>query len=487
MRSSHRDPKLAMLAAGLVACLSLPARVDAQTASRGAEPATRAEIESERAAREKALEASKDRARVLEGEIRTLGKEAADLQQTSIELAARVQESEGKLTQLEGRIGELEVQERMLKGSLAKRHDHIAGLMASMQRMGRNPPPVMVTKRKDALQMVRSAMLLSRAFPELREQAVALSRELGELKRIGDGMRKEGEALRQETARSNERRQELGRLVEAKRKALAERSSELEEIQRTVRRIVREGGQFEEVLAKLDRAVMQHVEDREKQQAAAAKASPQAPAPPASGPPPAASGSAASGSASTGSGGSATNPPAPADPQSSTDVAAFELRPRGKGRDMTGSRMRPAMSLARLRGQLRPPVQGQRLIGFGERTPHSGEAKGLYLETRFGAQVTNPTDGWVVFAGPFRTLGQLLIINADDGYHVVLAGMSQIDVQTGQFVLAGEPIGTMSAVPRGSSRALKASSPVLYVEFRKEGAPIDPEPWWMVNTRKVQG
>jgi len=73
-----------------------------------------------------------------------------------------------------------------------------------------------------------------------------------------------------------------------------------------------------------------------------------------------------------------------------------------------------------------------------------------------------------------------LILNAGGGYHVVLAGMSRISVSLGQSVLAGEPIGAMgearvastSAAPNGNT------GPELYIEFRKDGKPVDPTPWW---------
>ena len=48
-----------------------------------------------------------------------------------------------------------------------------AKLLAALQRMGRNPPPVIVTRREDALAMVRSAMLIATTFPEMRTQALA--------------------------------------------------------------------------------------------------------------------------------------------------------------------------------------------------------------------------------------------------------------------------------------------------------------------------
>jgi len=137
-------------------------------------------------------------------------------------------------------------------------------------------------------------------------------------------------------------------------------------------------------------------------------------------------------------------------------------------------------------GRLPLPAQGRRVIAFGERTQFGGQSKGIVIETRSSAQVTSPCDGWVAYAGEFRSYGQLLIINAGDGYHMVLAGLSQIDVQPGQFVLTAEPVGTMSGGEKGSPSA-DVSGPVLYIELRKDGRSIDPEPWWAKGQQKVQG
>jgi murein hydrolase activator len=80
-----------------------------------------------------------------------------------------------------------------------------------------------------------------------------------------------------------------------------------------------------------------------------------------------------------------------------------------------------------------------------------------------------------------------LIINAGGGYHILLAGLSQIDAQPGQFVLAAEPVGTMSGSSVSAQPKSQTNSPVLYVEFRKDGRPIDPDPWWVEGQNKVQG
>ncbi len=133
-------------------------------------------------------------------------------------------------------------------------------------------------------------------------------------------------------------------------------------------------------------------------------------------------------------------------------------------------------------------MHGRQILAFGDRTQFGAQSKGVVLETRHSAQVTSPTDGWVVFASEFRTFGQLLIVNAGDGYHVLLAGLSQIDVPLGQFVLKGEPVGLMNAAPKGTGSKPTDNAPVLYIEFRKDSRPIDPAPWWMPDgQQKMQG
>jgi septal ring factor EnvC (AmiA/AmiB activator) len=126
---------------------------------------------------------------------------------------------------------------------------------------------------------------------------------------------------------------------------------------------------------------------------------------------------------------------------------------------------------------------------FGASDGVGGTEKGLVIATRGGAQVTSPCDGWVVYAGPFRSYGQLLILNAGGGYHVLLAGMERMSVDLGQFVLTGEPVAVMGDGPKvASAISIGSRQPVLYIEFRKDGSPVDPSPWWATNdSEKVRG
>src|SRR5476649_2710214 len=152
-------------------------------------------------------------------------------------------------------------------------------------------------------------------------------------------------------------------------------------------------------------------------------------------------------------------------------------------------RLTPAIAFASLRGQVPIPVNGVKLKQFGAPDGAGGAEKGISITTRSGAQVTAPGDGWVVYAGPFRSYGQLLILNVGGGYHVLLAGMDLISVDLGQFVLTGEPVAVMgNASQIAAILATGSSQPVLYIEFRKDGTPVDPGPWWAAGEgEKVRG
>lgn len=153
------------------------------------------------------------------------------------------------------------------------------------------------------------------------------------------------------------------------------------------------------------------------------------------------------------------------------------------------ARLSPAIAFAAAKGLLPLPVNGTKIRNYGGPDGNGGQEKGISIATRPGAQVTTPCDGWVVYAGPFRSYGQLLILNAGGGYHVLIAGMDRISVNIGQFVLTGEPVATMGSQSQVASiLAAPSSQPVLYIEFRKDGAPIDPGPWWAAKEgEKVRG
>jgi septal ring factor EnvC (AmiA/AmiB activator) len=144
------------------------------------------------------------------------------------------------------------------------------------------------------------------------------------------------------------------------------------------------------------------------------------------------------------------------------------------------NRIAPAYVFSELRERLAYPVAGSLVRRFGDADGTGHSLQGIMLETNAGALVTTPADGWIVYAGSFRSYGQMIILNAGDGYHIVLAGMENVSVRPGQFVVAGEPVAAMGAkrVASAAALALETDRPTLYIEFRKDGKPVDSRPWW---------
>ncbi|HET7411499.1 MAG TPA: peptidoglycan DD-metalloendopeptidase family protein, partial [Pararhizobium sp.] len=147
------------------------------------------------------------------------------------------------------------------------------------------------------------------------------------------------------------------------------------------------------------------------------------------------------------------------------------------------NRIAPAYAFSDLKHKLDLPVAGDPIKWFGDDDGTGHPLQGMMISTEPGALVTAPADGWVVYAGPFRSYGDLLILNVGDGYHIVLAGMSKIDVAQGQFVVAGEPVAEMghTMLAGAAALAIVSSQPTLYIEFRNGGKPVDPRPWWSGN------
>src|SRR5262249_7729633 len=121
-------------------------------------------------------------------------------------------------------------------------------------------------------------------------------------------------------------------------------------------------------------------------------------------------------------------------------------------------RLGPAIAFASAKGMLPLPVNGRRIKECGAPDGLGGTEKGLSIAARPGGQITSPCDGWVVYAGPFRNYGQLLILNAGGGYHVLLAGMERISVDLGQFVVTGEPVAAMGGEAQWTAARAGAAS-----------------------------
>ncbi|MER8883874.1 murein hydrolase activator EnvC [Mesorhizobium sp. M0816] len=386
----------------------------------------------------KEITLSSERLAKLAADIAAVKKDHASITAALIQSAMTEQKLGQDIEDIGGKLEGLKAQGQKIRASLAARRDVLAEVLGALQRMGLNPPPAILVKPEDALSSVRSAILLGAVVPELRQQTDMLLADLKEQSRVTASIEAERARLTAAVGEQAAEKKRLGMLLEAKQKLAADTQTALAAEKQRSATLAAKAGSLKELIASLEA-------DRARKAADAAKAAEQK---------------------------TADADKGPASAAAPTELASLPVP--------ESNRLTAAAPFSALQGQIALPVTGRIKRRFGADDGNGAVMLGDMVATQSGAIVTAPADGNVLYAGPFRSYGQLLILNAGNGYHVVLAGMSRISVASGQSVLAGEPVGAMGEARVASTSASKNgnATPELYVEFRKDGKPVDPAPWW---------
>jgi septal ring factor EnvC (AmiA/AmiB activator) len=399
---------------------------------------------------EETIDAAEGQRRKLELEMEAIRTDRAHLNASLIETTGKIRDSETRIDAAQKRLDGLRGSEQAIRVSLDNRRAIIGEVLASLQRMGRRSPPALLVRPEDVLSAIRTSMLLGAVLPEMRAETEALTADLGELVKLRTAISSERDTLSREIAGMREERQRLSMLVETRQQALSAAEHDADAQREKTHDLSRKAANVRDLIASVESDV---ANQRMADDAAKAETT-----------------------------------------RKQTGAAKTESRTRVAG--LPGSpfndvaRLAPAVTFADAKGLLPLPVNGSLIKGFGSPDGFGSTEKGLSFSTRAQAVVTAPCDGWIAYSGAYRTYGQLLIINAGSGYYVVLAGMERINVDVGQFVLTGEPVATMGdgTAKTAAAIAIGAAQPVLYVEFRKDGTPIDPGPWWArPEMKKVRG
>jgi len=426
---------IALLSAGMIGPWSAAqtASTPPQSASGPADAIKQRSRELE-AARAEQNRAAETQAR-LRDEIAAIGQDRSKLNQQLIDGAAQVRGLEDRMAAAETRLRSLDSREQELRNNLNSRRSEVVEVLAALQRAGRRTPPALLVRPEDALQSLRTAMLLGAVVPELRTRAAALAGRLGELVALRKTIAGERDRLAADRDHFKDDQTRLAALIDERQRQQAAKEKDMAAESARAVALSKQADDLQGLIAKMEQDLK-----------TAAKAA------------------------------------ATADQQGTP--------PGGDPAQLKNpNRTSPAIAFASAKGMFAFPVNGSKIRDFGSSDGAGGIEKGISLAARPGAQVTTPCDGWVVYAGPFRSYGQLLILNAGGGYHVLIAGMERISVNIGQFVVTGEPVATMGTTSQVASIfAHNVSQPVLYVEFRKDGTPIDPGPWWASKEgEKVRG
>jgi septal ring factor EnvC (AmiA/AmiB activator) len=383
---------------------------------------------------ERAIESQRNRSDALARKADDIVRQTTALSRALVELAREARSLERRTGDLRARLAAIAKLRRTKERDLEREHARLTKLLAALQRIARNPPEAVLAYSASPQDTLRSALLLKSILPHIEAQASTLRSELQALRGLRDDAARRKKALAAAARRLAAKRQKVDRLI-AQKKALARATwAEQQRAKADGAKLAAKARSLRGLLRRIER-------DREMRQE---KPSPRA-------------------------------IPAPRSP--STAPKNLNESPVKPARKLA---LGPIPSISGARGRLTIPVVGRLVARFGKKRATGLGAKGLSFVTAAGAQVIAPHGGHIVFAGPFRGYGRLLIIDHGEGYHTLLAGLGRIDVAVNQRLLTGEPIGIMAPSGKGSPR--------LYMELRRNGRPVDPLPWLAATpTDKVSG
>ena len=336
-----------------------------------------------------------------------LSGEVQNVQKQMIQIAKTVQEKESDLTRLETRQKQMLERQKELEERLSLTNRQIIQMTTGLQTLAIRPPELALMQVRTPLDTLRSRMLMGYSIPVIQGTNKQVRQDLSELSRLKADLQEQIVRIKSTQSQLSEQSSQMDRLLQQKSLLQAQYQVSQAQSQERVKVLGAQARDLKDLLDRLDR------EKKESTRQAVQYLN--------------------------------QNKPSFRQTQVPTGSGAF----------------------AKAKGRLPIPVKGTVIRQFGDTMVGGSHAKGITLSARAAAHVIAPFDGTVLFAGPFKNYGQLIILDHGDSYLTLLAGMETINPTVGQSVLAGEPIGQ-----------LKSSKPELYLEIRKDGQPIDPTTWF---------
>lgn len=448
----------------------------------------------------KALERKLEQSRAEREEIKKRARDIADemdrIRSDMVAAARAAQESEEILSDLESQMGDLKASEVDKADALKRRSAQMTSVLTALQRLAWRPTEALIAQPESPVDTVRSAILLRAAVPQIEQSVKDLKGEIDVLahlrSEIGDQKRK----ITATTARLESEQRRLKDLYERKAEIQTATEAENAAAEQRVENLANQAQDLRDLLQRLDeerqRRVAEAAAKAEAERAAreaemaARKAAQEAEAAAQKAKKDAEDAARKAETERRAQQTAQAQAAHEAEIQAQADARKKEIAVQKATRDAEKAAREAAaaqpveverpFSLAH--GRLAFPARGKIVSGFGQTSGDGHIAKGLTIRTRRDAQVIAPYDGQVVFAGPFRGYGLLLIIEHGEGYHTLLAGMARVDVNVGQRLVAGEPVGVMGQTD---------IKPALYVELRHDGQPVNPLPWLSAQKSKVRG
>ncbi len=373
------------------------------------------------------LNVIRSKSKTLNRRAKALNQDIEDIRKKLVAKARIVQNQERRIKKIESKLNLLENIQKNFTKQLRTKYRQIGKVLAALQRIALNPPEALITQPIPPADMVRSAILLRAVLPQLEDTVREFGANLAKLESTRNETKDKRIQLSTELKNLEQQRFIMNRML-GRKSTLHKRTIQQTKLaEREAKALAKRAKNIQGLLSNLKRLKARRVQNKTPSNKANSLASPS---------------------------------------KKDTNIKSFESA----------------------RGEMAVPVMGRIITRFGQPIASGRTHRGLTIETSAFAQIVAPHAGKIAFAGPFRSYGQLLIIEHSSGYHSLLAGMVRIYSTVGERVLSGEPTGIMGQTKEISINGRRhLKKPALYIEFRHKGEPMDPLAWLRISKQKVSG
>lgn len=365
-----------------------------------------------------------------DAESKRLAKQAAEITEevktlstNIVKYAKVIQNNEDKISSMEQELEQLQQDLKAAEASFTLEDEHLIKTLSALQNLALKPTESLFVQPLTPVEIIRSAMLLRETVPHLEESANRIKAQLDKIEKQKKQVETQVEKIKRQKKQMEEEHAELKSMMKRKSALRNSIENKSEEAKKKVSKLAAQAQDIRDLLDKLEK---QRLEKQRQEQEAERKRLAE------------------------------EKRKKKEEEKQRADLIKFKPQ----------SIKEIGENFIKAKGKLPLPARGQIVTRYGEETAKGVTSKGIIVETRPQAQVVAPFDGNVIFAGPFRGYGNVIIIEHGKGYLSLMAGLDTVDCELGQMLLAGEPIGLM---PEDDSK--------LYVEIRKDNHPINPLTW----------
>ncbi len=358
----------------------------------------------------------------LQAQATQISLELSEVNRKVIQTARQLQNNEEKLSKMEKQLDILTKDLNSAQSDFAEEDKNLIKTLTALQNLALKPTEALLVQPLNPVDIIRSAMILRETIPHLESRANAIRQKLLDIKNKKNRVESQIKEISKQKIVMSEEHKRINALLKQKSSLRNMVEIKSEKAKKNVDKLASQAQDLRDLLAKLEK---QRLEKERKERERRLKEE---------------------------------------EERRKLEEKQSDVLIKKESKAITNI----ASGFEKAKGSLPLPARGTIITKYGEQKAKGISAKGITIASRNQAQVISPFDGNVIFSGPFRGYGNMIIIEHGDGYLSLLSGLETLSVELGQMLLAGEPIGQMPV--SGTSE--------LYVEIRKNNQPINPAAWF---------